>query len=116
MSPGGASLWLDRAQAEDRRGSYFVQLPPGRPSTRRAVAVRVHAWRCLLGCSVLEGWWLASGVGVKLEGGRIGLGDPGAWRELEPALGPRQLLGTGMQGVQTGVAQLAAVDHGPWVQ
>jgi hypothetical protein len=50
------------------------------------------------------------------ERGRVGVGDPVVPRGLEPSVTAGELLGAGAQGVKGGVAQLAAVDHGPGIE
>ena len=52
---------------------------------------------------------------VESEDGRVGLGEPGARREFEPAFAASELVGAGLQGIKAGVAEVAMEDHGPWV-
>jgi hypothetical protein len=52
---------------------------------------------------------------VESEDGRIGLGEPGSWRDFEPAFAAGKFVSTGLKGIQAGVAEAAMEDHGPGV-
>jgi hypothetical protein len=47
---------------------------------------------------------------VESEDGRVGLGEPGAWRDFEPAFAAGKFVSTGLKGIQAGVAEAAMED------